>query len=140
MRRAIEAATDWVDASHGPDNTHLVRGLLRIRALTPAAFAQAVDAPGIVGWLTGLLPQQAAACGVDAMHALAEAALAGAARHGMTAPGDAATFALHQFMLGSGFASDPLVPWAGPILAGGGPTRATDLFAASCRYLDAVLH
>ena len=140
MRRTVEAATEWLDASHGPENAHLVRGLLRIRALTPDAFASAADAPGIVDWLTALLPQQAAACGTGAMHTLAEAALVRAARHGMTAPGDAATFALHQFMLGSAFDSDPLVPWAGPILAAGGSTRAADLFAASLRYLDAVLH
>ena len=57
----------------------------------------------------------------------------------MTAPGDAATIALHMFMLGSGFDRDPLMPWAKPILAAAGRDRAVLLFAASVRYLDAVL-
>jgi hypothetical protein len=57
----------------------------------------------------------------------------------MTAPGDASTIALHMFLLGSGFDRDSLVPWAKPILAAEGRDRAGLLFAASRRYLDAVL-
>jgi hypothetical protein len=136
----MDAATDWLDESHGPENEHLVRGLVRIRALTQETVPEQADAAGIVAWLCALMPQQAAACGADAMIALAETALSRTADYDMIAPGDAATIALHMFMLGSGFDRDPLVPWARPILAAGGRDRAGRLFAASLRYLDAVLN
>jgi hypothetical protein len=140
IRRAFDAATHWLDESHGLENEHLVRGLLRIRALTSRPLAEQADAAGIVAWLDGLMPQQAAACGAGAMIALAQTALSRAGAYNMTAPGDAAMIALHMFMLGSGFDRDPLVPWAGPILSEGGPSRAGHLLAASLRYLDAVLN
>jgi hypothetical protein len=140
VRRAMDGATDWLDESHGPENEHLVRGLLRIRALTPETVPEQADVAGLVAWLRGLMPQQAAACGAGAMTELAQTALYRAASYDMIAPRDAAMIALHMFMLGSGFDRDPLVPWAGPILAAGGRDRAGHLFAASLRYLDAVLN
>jgi hypothetical protein len=140
VRRTMDAAMAWLDDSHGTENEHLVRGLLRIRALTPDVVPANANTAEVVAWLAGLMPQKAAASGPDSMLALADVAAACAAGHGMAAAGDVAMTALHMFMLGSGFDHDPLVPWAEPILTEAGPDRASRLFAASLRYLDVVLH
>jgi hypothetical protein len=140
IRRAVDAAMAWLDDSHGTENEYLVRGLLRIRALTQDTVPANAGTAAVVAWLAGLMPQKAAANGPDLMLALANAAASCAAGYGMAADGDAAMIALHMFMLGSGFDRDPLVPWAEPILADRGPDRASRLFAVSLRYLDVVLH
>jgi len=139
VRRAMDAAMAWLDDSHGAENEHLVRGLLRIRAMTLDVVPANDDPAEVVAWLAGLMPQQAAASGAGSMTALAAAAATRAVDHGMAAPGDMAMIALHMFMLGGGFDRDPLVAWAGPILAEGGDDRAGRLFAASLRYLDVVV-
>jgi hypothetical protein len=139
VRRAMDAATTWLDESHGEENEHLVRGLLRIRALSPGAVPATEDPGEIVGWLAALMPQQAAACGEGALTLLAAVAATRAASHGLAARGDVAMIALHMFTLGHGFDSDPLIAWARPILSKTGPHRAKQLFAGSLRYLDAVL-
>lgn len=134
----LDLAHEQIEAVQGPYNGLLVRAMLRVRRLQPADFVAAgADAATCAAWLRELLPgwsrQEAA------LQRVAEAAPAAAARWGMDDSASTAVYSLHAALLGQGFASDPLYPWAGAALAGKGPDRAGQLFAASLRYVNAIL-
>lgn len=134
----LDLAHEQIEAVQGPYNGLLVRAMIRVRRLQSADFVAAgADVVSCAAWLCELLPgwagQEAALQGV------AEAAPAEAARWGLQGPAAIAVHALHAALLGQGFASDPLYPWAGEALAGEGPDRAGQLFAASLRYVNAIL-
>jgi hypothetical protein len=140
LEHMVELANHQLDAAQGPDNALLVRSLLRIRRLAPEDFAKAgTDPAQCAAWLGGLCPGWDAGQDGPVLAAVADAAPALAAMLGLDGPGPIATLALHAAILGHGFASDPLYPWAGEALSGNGSDRAERLFAASLGYVAAVL-
>jgi hypothetical protein len=140
LEHLVMLANGQLDVVQGADNGALVKSLLRIRRLAPADFLAggagsetcaawlAALSPGWASWQDGLVPA-----------AVARAAPILARSLGLDGAGPIATVAMHMMMLGHGFADDPLYPWAKAALAGDGPDRADRLFAASCRYIEAVL-
>jgi hypothetical protein len=140
LEQMIGLANGQLDLVQGPGNGLLVRSLIRIRRLTPEDFAAAGTGPEeCAAWLAGLCPGWNAGEDGPVLPAVAEAAPALAATLGLNGPAAIATVALHAMMLGHGFASDPLYPWASEALSGDGVDRAGRLFAASLGYIEAVL-
>ena len=140
LEQLVGLANQQIDRVHGPDNGLLVRSLLRVRRLQPQDFADAGSDPArCARWLADVLPGWAKERDGDALDAVAAASPAAAQALGLDGPADIATVALHAALLGQGFASDPLYPWAGAALAGSAPGRAGRLFATALRYVDAVL-
>jgi hypothetical protein len=140
LARLLDIANEQIDLVHGPDNGLLVRSLLRVRRLKQDDFLAAGVAPTVCAtWLADVLPGWAKERDGAALDAVAEAAPAAAARLGLDGPAPVATIALHCALLGHGFATDPLYPWAGAALRGSDPDRAERLFAVSLRYVEAIL-
>ena len=144
LEHLVDLANSQLDLVQGADNGLLVRSLVRIRRLTPDDFAAAGTGPEqCAAWLAGLCPGWNAGQGGAVLDTVAKAAPALAGALGLDGPGPIATVALHAMMLGHGFASDPLYPWASEALSGDGGgdggDRAGRLFAASLDYVAAVL-
>jgi hypothetical protein len=140
LEHLVGLANGQLDLVQGPRNGLLVRSLVRIRGLTPEDFAAAGTGPEqCAAWLAGLCPGWNAGQDGAVLPAVAEAAPALTETLRLDGPGPIATVALHAMMLGHGFASDPLYPWASEALSGDGTDRAGRLFAASLRYIEAVL-
>ena len=138
LDQLLTLANAQLDLVHGPENGALVKSLLRVRRLQQQDFdAAGTDPQRCAAWLGELMPawQQQA----DVLMDIAAAAPVHARQLGITDPASVAIVALHAALLGHGFATDPLYPWAGAALAGSAPDRAEKLFAASLRYLDAIL-
>jgi hypothetical protein len=138
LDRLLDLANQQLDLVQGPDNGLLVRAMLRVRRLRQDDFSAAGASPAhCAAWLADVLPAWARQG--DALAATAAAAPAAAARLGLDGPAAVAIVALHGALLGHGFASDPLYPWAAAALAGGEAERAERLFAVSLRYVQAIL-
>lgn len=67
--------------------------------------------------LSRLFPRKHAHAGEEAAFALVDRGVASAARHGITTERGAVVFIAMMFVLGAGFADDPLLPWVSAILA-----------------------
>lgn len=140
LDRLFELANDQIARVHGPQNALLVRALLRVRRLDGSDFRAAGRDPAACAcWLGELLPGWASEDDGATLAAVALAAPDEAVRHGLAGPAAVAVLALHWALLGRGFATDPLYPWAGAALAGHGTDRAERLSDVSLRYLDAIL-
>ncbi len=131
-------AMAYLDAVAGEDNEHLVRALLRVRALDPAAVPAFAPAQ-MHAFFARIFPTKAARQGEAASLKLAEMARAAAGRLHLAGPRDATLIALHMFMLGSGCERDPQFPWVAESLMGAAPDRAVRLFRASLEFLNCVL-
>jgi hypothetical protein len=140
LERLVDLANEQLDLVHGPDNELLVRSLIRIRRVTPEDFAAAGTGPSAcAAWLATLCPGWAAVQGGAVLSAVVAAAPDLAKTLRLDGPGPIATVALHALMLGYGFASDRLYPWASEALSRDAEDRAGLLFAASLDYITAVL-
>ena len=67
--------------------------------------------------LSRLFPRKHERAGEAAVGALLDRGVASAARHGITTERGAVVFIAMMFVLGAGFAEDPLLPWVSAILA-----------------------
>jgi hypothetical protein len=131
-------AMAYLDAAHGENNEHLVRALLRVRALDPGAVPAFAPAQ-MHAFFTRIFPSKAARQGPAASLKVAEMAGAAAGRYRLAGPRDGTLIALHMFLLGSGFDRDPQFPWVAEALMGAAPDRAVRLFRASLDFLNCVL-
>jgi hypothetical protein len=102
-----------------------------------ATFEAAMVARG-----TAVAPRLATSLGPDGMLVVVRAAIARAARHGLTFKGPVGLFVELSFLLGSGFDADVQYPWARRCLAGvrerGQMAAASALHAASGRALRRI--
>jgi hypothetical protein len=119
LDRVYGAAMDHLDRVAGPENEHLVRALFRVRDFdlgSLAAVAPARRVEAITAAFSGLYPEKAEAQGPDATREAIARGVAVAADHDLRGLGAALCGGL-SFMMGTGFAADPQVPWVASILA-----------------------
>ena len=98
--------------------------------MAPEASADVVS--GLRRWF----PVHTSIMGEDALHRFAALAEARARRHGAGDAADAARLGATMVLLGSEFENDPLLPWAGEILAGGGASPSVAIRALLAATLD----
>jgi hypothetical protein len=108
------ATLDHVERVAGDDNEHLVRALVRLRDLDLTPFvglagANLIDA--MLSTFAHAYPEKAEAQPSEGTRLALTAAVERAAVHGISAGIGAALCCGLAFMIGSGFADDPQVPW-----------------------------
>lgn len=166
---ALEAdALPWFEAAQGPDGSRALWALMRARGMTiedlaaprlgappppeqtepvgDAALAPRVPhAPDRRGALRRLLvdlhPEKARIAGLAALDAAMDSAVAEADRAGLGSPAGTTLWAALAFLLGAGFARDPIYPWAAEALAttGGAEARTEALRSAALGALQAAI-
>jgi len=117
-------ALDQLDAVEGEHNEHLIKALVRHRALDLARFETDEDGTRdalIAVTLADMHPRKAAVLGEAGLRATARAAGAQARAHGLHGARAQGLVALLRFMLGHQFDDDPAHPWVGRALAMPGP-------------------
>jgi hypothetical protein len=117
------ATLDHVERVAGDDNEHLVRALVRLRELDLSQFVGLSGAPLVDAMLSTLAhayPEKAEAQPSEGTRVALTAAVDRAAMHGISGGIGAALCCGLAFMIGSGFADDPQVPWVQRTLEQGG--------------------
>ena len=111
----FRSAVDYLAATAGDDSELIVRAMLRIRAWDPQTAPETTGGQweeDVCGLFQRLYPQkfefQGDVATVEMLRYSAEAA----ARYGIGSQQGRSIYALHMFMLGSGFDTDLLHPWA----------------------------
>jgi hypothetical protein len=130
MRKLHEAALKYLDEVAGENNGRLVRALLRIRRCDPArlaAFSPDTFENDTLRLLAGFYPEKFRCQGEAPTRAAIAQSVRSAARYEIQDPAGQALYAGLTFMLGSGFDTDPLCPWAAEILSGGGEGKSEAL-------------
>ena len=120
VERTFTAAMEHVDRISGDDNELLVRAIVRLRDLELARFeGLAGDAlvDAMLPALAHAYPEKAEAHGRAGTREALVAAVATAAAHELSGGIGAALCCGLAFMIGSGFATDPQVPWVALVLA-----------------------
>ncbi len=115
----VAAARTYLAGTAGADGAHYRRALLRLRRLAPQQLEGDPErlAERFRAVLASVFPEQNAALS-DALAALAcDRARGEALRQGLSPTSGPLLWALLMVMIGSGFAADPLHPWAGEALA-----------------------
>jgi hypothetical protein len=115
-----DMAMAYLDRLAGTENQHLIKALLRIRALALAEFDTGAPADfplHVAAKLSALFPEKAALQGEQSLLDVCALAQQAAMKHGMQAQRDAGLFALLMFMLGHGFERDPQLSWVNAALA-----------------------
>jgi hypothetical protein len=111
----FRSAVDYLAATAGEDSELIVRAMLRIRTWDPQT---APDTTGgqweedVCGLFQRLYPQKFAFQGDVATVEMLRHSTESAARYGIGSQQGRSIYALHMFMLGSGFDNDLLHPWA----------------------------
>ncbi len=90
----------------------------------PDATPAEVERAALRTLLCDLHPERVRAAGLAALDAALDAALAGAAALRLTTPLGRHVHAALCFLVGAGYARDPLHPWAAAVLAGAGDAEA----------------
>jgi hypothetical protein len=138
IQRLFRSTLDYLDATVGADNMHIVRAMIRLREcdLTRLEYSGADFAHYIVELFEEYYPEKAALQGPQANRALALHALSSARAYGLTGRKGQVIYAMNAFMLGSGFDADPLYPWAQESLSA---TDMTDQDTKTNRLLEQSL-
>lgn len=137
--RLRDEAMAYLDAADGEDSEHVDAAMERLRATPLEDLFPALGDTGavILEGLERLHPRKCAAAGQPAISAMIDRARAAAAAIGMETARGAGLVAVMMLLLGVGFANDPLIPWAGPLLAGIGAAPAAEREAQLHRALVA---
>jgi hypothetical protein len=141
IARVYDQAMEYFDAVHGERNQHLIRALLRVRGVDPAAlpaFTPGESLAAVDTFLSDYFPLKASRQ-PDAAGELLSHSIAAAETYNLTGKADAAILLLHTFLLGSGFDRDPQFPWVTEALAHSSSERGERMFRRSVEFLDAVL-
>ena len=118
IQRAFRSALDYLGETSGEDNRYLVRAMIRIRDHEPpVATADPLSDDELFDLLGKLYPQKRDFQGPEPTRALIRMARERIAALGFTGGGTLTVFVVLMFMLGAGFDTDPLYPWAGEVLA-----------------------
>jgi hypothetical protein len=120
VERTFAATMDHIDRISGDDNELLVRAAVRLRDLDLARF-EGLAGEALVDAMSPALahayPEKAEAHGRAGTREALVAAVATAAEHEISGGVGAALCCGLAFMMGSGFATDPQVPWVALTLA-----------------------
>ncbi|HWB75408.1 MAG TPA: hypothetical protein VG755_10635 [Nannocystaceae bacterium] len=120
VARTYAATLAHLDRICGDENERLVRAIVRLRDLELARFEGLVGAALVDAMMPALAhayPEKAEAQGRVGTHEALVAAVATAAAHDLSGGIGAALCCGLAFMVGSGFATDPQVPWVARTLA-----------------------
>jgi hypothetical protein len=145
IQRVFRSTLNYLDATVGPDSGYIVRAMLRLRGcdLTKLDYSRSDFAHFIVDLFGEYYPEKADYQGPAPNRALALHALSSARAYGLTSRKGQLIFAMNAFMLGSGFDTDPLYPWANEVLIGSEmtdqDTKASRLLEQSLAYLQRSL-
>ena len=119
IRKVHQSAVRFLEQTVGDDNQHIARALLRVRSFrlsdSPDRSADGFDGQ-LATLLARLYPQKFAVQREPAMRGLITHAIESARTYGIVGGQGITLFAGLMFMLGSGFTSDPMYPWAGRVL------------------------
>lgn len=137
FQRLHEEAIDHVRFVSGADGQYAVRALLKVRRL---GFDQMADetadgGPGALERLSALWPRKLRIQPPAAVSRFLALANERARAAGFEGPGPRQLWTTFMFVLGSGFDSDPALPWVSAALAGTGD-RVETLYAAGMRAID----
>ncbi|OLD08459.1 MAG: hypothetical protein AUI48_14815 [Chloroflexi bacterium 13_1_40CM_2_68_14] len=139
------AALAYIDRVAGEDGGHYLRAVLRARSLSYEE-ASADDGDDFERSLrvlcARLWPRKHREIRGDPMPRFLARAIASSERDGMGEPGPRMIYAGLMFLLGSGFATDPLHRWATAVLSeasSSGHARAHSLFDAAKDHLERTL-
>jgi hypothetical protein len=138
------AALAYIDRVAGEDGAHYLRAVLRARSLSyEEASADDGDfETSLRALCMRLWPRKHREIRGEPMERFLALAASSSERDGMGGPGARMIYAGLMFLLGSGFATDPLHPWARVVTGGPpspGPERARALFDGAKEHLDRTL-
>lgn len=146
IQRVHQSAVRYLDQTVGDRNQHIAKAMIRLRDYR---LDEAPDSSGklLAGDLLALLArfygEKFHYQGETAMRALIAHAMATAGSFGISSGRGLTVYATLMFMLGSGFASDPMYPWAGRVLRderlAGESARVSELHREAISYLNESL-
>ncbi len=145
MERLWESAMSYIDATAGEGNMLLVRALIRIRDFDLASaseFSHDEFEDDICDLLNTFYPQKWAHQGEVTTREMIRWSMESAHHYGLQTNEGLCVFVTLAFMLGIGFHSDPLFPWAGNILSDttlDADTKSDRIYEAAMAYLDTAL-
>lgn len=141
-----DLAVEFLEATGGEDNRHLLRALLRIRKRdfdVLSGVPEDAMAPALAALLKEIYPERAAYATEPALRKLAQLAATTARRRGASTGRAAGIHTVHMFMLGSGYERDPLYPWIREILDGSDAdpmdARFDRVREATLDYMESIL-
>lgn len=142
----FRSAVDYLSATAGEDSELIVRAMLRIRAWDPETAPETTGGQwedDVCGLFQRLYPGKFEFQGDVATVEMLRHSAESAARYEISSQQGRTIYALHMFMLGSGFDSDLLHPWAARSLKD--PAVATEkeridkLWSSAMQHLDESL-
>jgi len=120
IQRVHQSAIRYLEQTAGGNNQHIVRSMIRLRdyrleeAPNSSGSRLAADLATLLARFCG---EKSSYQGAEAMRQLITHAMSSAGTFGITSGRGLTVYTTLMFMLGSGFASDPMYPWAGPVLS-----------------------
>lgn len=145
-----QRALRFLHDAQGPHGEHLARALRRIKKEAQAALLRLPDYPEahshtqsiILDELWNLYPERAEAIGSEGLRAMLRRGFVSASVYDIKTPRHLGVYIFLIFLLGSGFDTDPLFPWASSILndpsVDDPSIKISRLFAKAMSYLDSV--
>lgn len=115
----FQSAVDYLSTTAGEDSELIVRAMLRIRAWDPNTAPETADTQwegDVCALFQQLYPRKFEFQGDAATVEMLRHSVKSAARYGIGSQRGRSIYALHMFMLGSGFDTDLLHPWAARLL------------------------
>lgn len=132
IERLKATALEVLDRSEGRENEFLEQALRRLREQPLEVLLPPRGEQDFVAYMRGnlerLQPQRCAAIGDQALDALIERAVREAGKRGIRDEQGLGIYVGLAFMLGAGFATDPLYPWLRPIFDDHRDARATKAY------------
>jgi hypothetical protein len=119
IQRVHQSAIRYLEQTVGDNNRHIARAMIRLRdyrldeAPNSSGSRLATD---LATLLARFYPEKSSYQGEEAMRQIITHAAASAGTFGIASGRGHTVYTTLAFMLGSGFASDPLYPWAGRAL------------------------
>jgi hypothetical protein len=146
IQRVHQSAIRYLEKTVGDNNQHIARSMIRLRdyrledAPSSSGTRLAADLAVLLARFWG---EKSSYQGAEAMRQLIAHAMSSAPAFGISGGRGLTVYTTLMFMLGSGFASDPLYPWAGRVLSDDRlpdeSARVTELHREAISYLNQSL-
>jgi hypothetical protein len=120
IQRVHESAIRYLEQTVGDNNQHIVRSMIRLRDYrldeAPSSSGSRLGAD-LATLLARFWGEKSSYQGEEAMRQLIAHSMSSAGNFGITGSRGLTVYTTLTFTLGSGFASDPMYPWAGRVLS-----------------------